>query len=241
MRTRGWRAIIWAALVVAIFAFAAGGPLAGQALSSGVAKPVAKTAPAKTSRTTAATEQRFDQSKISLWLAPAARKLGVSTSLLWSVVYWINFAILIYFLYFLLTRMKTWTLPKQMRGRTELIRRRLREAEEARRDAAERLRSIERRLEGLGAEVEAMRASARAEAEAEFARLGAAARLEADHVGRFAEQQIASAAKAARQDLRHYAGELAVAMAETQLRRRTTPEMDAALVQETAREIAARA
>lgn len=178
----------------------------------------------------AAKEQGFDQAQVSLWLKPMARALHVSTGLLWAVVYWINFALLAYFLYFLLCRLKVGTLAGTMRARAQTIRRRLSEADEARSEASERLRSIERRLDNLQREVAELREQAAQEAEAEYQRLAGEAGAEAERIARYAEQHIEAAAKTARQELRHFAGDLAVAMAERQLRRQLTAEMDRQVV-----------
>lgn len=180
--------------------------------------------------TEAQKEQRFDQAEISLWLRPLARVLHVSTDSLWAVVIWINFALLIYFLYYMLCRLQNWTLAGTMRGRRQTIQRRLAEADEARREAEERLRSIERRLEGLQAEIAQLREQATREAEAEYVRLNAESAAEAEKIARFAAQHIDAAAKAARQELRRFAGELAVTLAERELRRQMTADLDQRLI-----------
>ncbi len=139
---------------------------------------------------------------------------------------WINFAILAGIIgYFAYKKGGAF-----FAGRTAMIRRDLEESARMKQDAEAQYAEIERRLAALATEVEALRAQARAESAAESDRVR-------DETGRHlaklraqAEQDIAAAGNAARQQLRAYAAELAVGLAEQKIRNRLTPEADAALI-----------
>lgn len=208
---------------------------AGTPASHAAAARAAQAAP--TPQTEEGSKQGLDPSEISIWLKPLARLLHVSTDVLWMVVVWINFGILAYLLYYLLCRLKGWKLGGKMRERNQFVRRKLAEAREAKSEAEERLRSIERRLDKLHEEVAQLRAEAAQEAEVEFQRLSAESAAEADKIARTAAQHIDAAGKAARQELRRFTAELALNMAERQLRRQLTPEIDQRVVRTSLEEI----
>ncbi len=202
-------------------------------VSRGAAAPVMRTAaPARR-------KEAFSKTQVSLWLRPVARATHLSTGLLWTIVWLINLGILLWVLYFIFYRMKSWSLPGLMHNRTQTIRRRLADAEEAVVEATERLRSIEARLAGVGAEVAALQAQTRQEAEMEYRRLTAESAAEAEKIAHAAARQIAASSQTARQELRHYAAELAVAVAERRLRRDVNAEMDEVLVRQAAGHFAA--
>ncbi|MGH9525882.1 MAG: hypothetical protein ACRD2F_04345, partial [Terriglobales bacterium] len=121
------------------------------------------------------------------------------------------------------------------------IRRRIAEADEAVVEASARLRSIEARLAGVQNEIIALREQTVHEAETEYRRLGAESLAEAEKIARAAARHIEAAGKTARQELRHYAGELAVAMAERRLRHHVDAALDRDLVQQAAGHFAAAA
>ncbi|MGH9534424.1 MAG: hypothetical protein ACRD2E_06150 [Terriglobales bacterium] len=182
-------------------------------------------------------EQKLYQN--SWWLRRVVADLHVSTTLVWTVVWLINLGILVWVIYFLLYRIKSWTLPGTMKNRSRTIRRRLAEAEEAVAEAGERLRSIEARLAGVQSEVQALQAQTLQEAELEYGRLSVESAAEAEKIARAATRQIESAGKTARQELRHYAAELAVARAELRLRREVNDAVDEELVRQAAGHFAA--
>lgn len=184
-------------------------------------------------------KEAFSKTQVSLWLRPAARATHLSTGLLWTIIWLINLGILLWVLYFVFYRMKSWSLPGLMRNRTQTIRRRLAEAEEAVAEATERLRSIEARLAGVDAEVAALQAQTRQEAELEYRRLTAESAAEAEKIAHMAARQMEASSQTARQELRHYAAELAVAVAERRLRRDVNAEMDETLVRQAAGHFAA--
>ena len=109
-------------------------------------------------------------------------------------------------------------LPGLFRDRTAAIQKAMREAQQASEDAKAKLTQIEARLAKLDVEIAAMRDSAENEGAAEVARIEAAAREDAHKIVASAEQEIAAAAKAARRELTAHAADLAVGLAQKQIR-----------------------
>jgi F-type H+-transporting ATPase subunit b len=109
-------------------------------------------------------------------------------------------------------------LPGMFRDRTAAIQKAMHEAQKASEEARRRLAEIEARLARLDSEVDAIRASAQKEGLAEEARLQATAEEDARKIVASAEQEIAAAAKAARRQLTAHAADLAVALAQKQIR-----------------------
>lgn len=144
--------------------------------------------------------------------------------------YWIcvfiNFAIVVGALWVPLRK----RLPGLFKGRTESIQQRMAEARQTSEEARARLAEVEGRLSRLDAEIAAMRHEADENARAEEKRSRAEAEEERRRIVAAAEQEIASAAAAARRDLKAYAGELAVDLAEKRIK--VGPDADQALVRE---------
>jgi len=109
-------------------------------------------------------------------------------------------------------------LPGLFRDRTAAIQKALQEAQKASEEARRRLAEIESRLLKLDVEIGAMRDAAEREGAAEEARIKAAAEEDARKIVASAEQEIASAAKAARRQLTAHAADLAVSLAQKQIR-----------------------
>jgi F-type H+-transporting ATPase subunit b len=109
-------------------------------------------------------------------------------------------------------------LPGMFRDRTAAIQKAMQEAQKASEEARGRLADIESRLSKLDSEIGAMRDAAEKEAAAEEARIQAAAQEEAKKIVAAAEQEIAAAAKAARRALTAHAADLAVGLAQKQIR-----------------------
>jgi F-type H+-transporting ATPase subunit b len=109
-------------------------------------------------------------------------------------------------------------LPGMFRDRTAAIQKAMQEAQKASEEARRRLADIESRLSKLDSEIGAMRDAAEKEAAAEEARIQAAAQEEAKKIVAAAEQEIAAAAKAARRALTAHAADLAVGLAQKQIR-----------------------
>jgi F-type H+-transporting ATPase subunit b len=128
-------------------------------------------------------------------------------------------------------------LPGVLNARTAAIQKAMQEAQKASEDARRRLAGIESRLMKLDVEIGMMRDAAEKEAAAEEARIQAAAQEDARKLVEAAQQEIASAAKTARRELTAYAADLAVGLAQKQIR--VDAATDQALVRNFAGELGA--
>ena len=109
-------------------------------------------------------------------------------------------------------------LPGLFRDRTAAIQRAMQEAQKASEEARRKLAEIEQRLQKLDVEIGTMRDAAEKEGRAEAARIQAAAQEDARKIVAAAEQEIAAVAKAARRQLTAHAADLAVGLAQKQIR-----------------------
>ncbi len=109
-------------------------------------------------------------------------------------------------------------LPGIFRDRTAAIQKAMQEAQMASEEARRKLAEIESRLMKLDGEIGMMRNAAEKEGAAEEARIQAAAQEDAKKIVASAEQEIAAAAKAARRQLTAHAADLAVGLAQKQIR-----------------------
>ena len=123
------------------------------------------------------------------------------------------------------------------RARREGIKRELERAREERDQAFAKLAEVEARFEKLDAEVAAIKEKSRAEADAEKARLRAATEGEIAKMREQATREIESAGKAARHELRRFAAEESVRLAEEILEKEIRPEDDARLTSLTVNEL----
>jgi F-type H+-transporting ATPase subunit b len=128
-------------------------------------------------------------------------------------------------------------LPGMFRDRTAAIQKAMREAQKASEEARRKLAEIESRLMKLDVEIGMMRDAVEREAAAEEARIQAAAQEDARKIVAAAEQEITAAAKAARRQLTAHAADLAVGLAQKQIR--VDAAADQALVRNFARELGA--
>src|SRR5512143_4016780 len=110
------------------------------------------------------------------------------------------------------------SLPGVFRARTQSIRKTMEEAQRASADANRRLNEIESRLAKLDGEIAAMRSQADAEAVAEEQRIKAAAEEDARKIVESAGQEVEAAARVAQRELKAYAAELAVSLAEKRIK-----------------------
>jgi F-type H+-transporting ATPase subunit b len=117
-----------------------------------------------------------------------------------------------------------------LRTRRETIRRELVRAQEERNAAYAKLEEVEARLARLDAEVASVHEHAEREAVEERERVRSSAEEEARKLREQAQREIESAGKAARQELRKYAAEQSVRLAEEMIRRDIRPDDDARLV-----------
>lgn len=129
-------------------------------------------------------------------------------------------------LYYILRR----PLSEAMRARREGIRRELMRAQEERNAALAKLEEVEAKLARLDAEVASERERAQKDALAEQERIARTTEEDVKKLREQAVREIESAGKAARQELRRYAAEQSVGLAEQMIRRDIRPEDDARLV-----------
>ena len=106
----------------------------------------------------------------------------------------------------------------------------MREAQEQRAEAERRAADVDRRLAHLETEIAALRAESQAEGKAETERAMQHTAAEIAKIQAHAEQEVVSAGKAARMDLKRYAAELAVQLAEQKISARMTGETQDNLV-----------
>jgi F-type H+-transporting ATPase subunit b len=157
-------------------------------------------------------------------LAFAEGKEGGAGSLqMWK---WANFLLLAGAVGCLVVKM----VPPMFAARSQAILKDMSESEKIRQDAEARAADVDRRLAGLEAEIAALRADSQRETQAETGRLANHAAAEIAKIQANSEQEIAAAGKAARTELKRYAAELAIDLAERKIRGRMTPAAEDGLV-----------
>lgn len=140
----------------------------------------------------------------------------------------VNLVLFVLVMFFLLRK----PLGEALRSRRENIRRELMRAQEERNAAVAKLEDVNARLERLDGEVEAIRAQAQKEAAEERERIERATEEDVRKLREQAQREIEGAGKAARAELRAYAAEQSVRLAEDMIRRDLRPEDDARLMRE---------
>ncbi|MGD0963676.1 MAG: ATP synthase F0 subunit B [Candidatus Acidiferrales bacterium] len=138
---------------------------------------------------------------------------------------WINFAIVFSALVYFFTKVAA----PSLRERSKEISKKIAEGARAREAAQQQRREVQRKLAGIGKEVESIRADAKRDADAEAVRLRALARLEAEVIERAAQAEIRAAQRAAQLELKAFAARLAVDRAEGLLTDQMTPEAQSSL------------
>lgn len=156
-------------------------------------------------------------------LAPEGGWLNVPGLEIWR---FINLAIFIAALVYILKS----PLSEAFKTRREGIRRDLIRAKEERDAALAKLAEVEKRLESLGGEVALIKSEAERDAAEERERIALATAEEMKRLREQARREIETAGKAARYELRRFAAEKSVQMAEDVLRRDLRPEDDARLI-----------
>ncbi len=153
---------------------------------------------------------KFKQSSSVRWLAHAT---GLNPEAAYWVFVVVNFAIVAGAIAWI-WRLKA---PHAFRARTAAIREGMEEARRATEEANRRLTDIETRLSRLDSEIAGLRASADAEAAAEAERMRAAVEEDRRKIVEAAQQEIEAASRQAQRDLKAYAAELAVSLAEKRI------------------------
>lgn len=155
-----------------------------------------------------------------------AKKTGLTLDQAYWLCFIVNFAIIFFFIARLLRK----KLPGFFQSRTATIQKGIEEARKMSEEARQRLSEVEGRLSRLDADIAAMRSEADQNAKAEEQRILAASEEERKRIVSTAEQEIGMAANAARRDLKSYAAELAINLAEKKIR--VEKDADQALVRE---------
>jgi F-type H+-transporting ATPase subunit b len=114
--------------------------------------------------------------------------------------------------------------------RSQAIRKGMIEAEAVRAESDAKVADVDRRLANLQSEIEALRRNAQQEADAEAQRVRREADAEMAKIQTHLVDEIASASKAGRLELRRYAAELALGLAEKKIAARLTPEVQDRLI-----------
>jgi F0F1-type ATP synthase membrane subunit b/b' len=116
-------------------------------------------------------------------------------------------------------------------ARSASIRKDMDESLRQRQEAESKAADVDRRLANLEKDIAALRGQGETEGKAEAERMAQQTDAEIAKIQARAEQEIASAGKAARMALKRYAGELAMNLAEQKVRAGMTPDTEDALVQ----------
>jgi F-type H+-transporting ATPase subunit b len=145
-----------------------------------------------------------------------------SESPLHEVFTWINFLLLAGAVVYLWKK----SANPGLRSRGEGIVQDMQQSREAIEAASKRLSVVEQKLKSLDQEIASLKTSALQEAAAEQARIQESAVIESKKIVAAAEQDIAAAAKVARKELKTYAAELAVALAEKKIESSMSPQAE---------------
>jgi F-type H+-transporting ATPase subunit b len=226
--------VVWlAVLLVSPFAANPGGGLKLHAQEPGLQAAPAAPHPgdiereeqklAKEESKSADPAENLRHSSAVRWIA---RVTGLSIDGAFWICMFLNFAVIFFAVVIPLRK----RLPGFFRSRTESIQRRVEEARKTSEEARRRLAEVEGRLSRLDAEITEMRREADEGARSEEKRMRAELELERERILTAAEQEITMAAGAARRELKSYAAELAVGLAEKRIR--VDKDADQALVRE---------
>ena len=147
-------------------------------------------------------------------------------TLLQSVAKVVNFAILAGVLvYFLKAPISTYLASRATQIRQDLV-----TAAETRATATAQLAEIERKLQALPAELQALKAQGAEDVKAEQARIAQAAAVERERLIAQTRREIETRLRLARRQLTEHVAQLAVKIAEDRIRRTITPEDQLRLV-----------
>lgn len=128
-------------------------------------------------------------------------------------------------------------LREGLRSRSEAIKTELKRAKEERDQALAKLSEVEARFANLDAELSKLKARTAAELDAERERIQATTEDEVARMREQAKREIESAGKTARQELRRFAAQESVRMAEDILRKEIGPEEHARLTNRSIEEL----
>lgn len=156
-------------------------------------------------------------------LAAAETESASEPSPIWK---WANFAILAVGLGYLMAK----HLPTIFSSRTTEIQKGISESQQMKQDAERRSAEMDARLSALGADIEKFRAQSAAEMQKEGDRIGQETAAQIKKIEQQAAVEIESVGKTARRQLKEYAAELALGLAEERLRGHMDNTTESALV-----------
>ena len=133
--------------------------------------------------------------------------------------------------------LKKFNISEALRTRGETIKAELEKARAERDAALAKLKEVEERLAGLNQQVSLIKDRSKAEAAEERKRIAQSTQEEISKLSVQAQREIENAAKAARSELRKFAAEQSVRMAEDLIKREIKPEDDARLMSENIQEM----
>jgi F-type H+-transporting ATPase subunit b len=148
--------------------------------------------------------------------------------------HWINFLIVAGGIAYLIKKLFVPFLAE----RSRLIRDDMEISKKTMAEADQRLGAIENKLKHLDEELAALLQAASQEAQAERQRIEQAASADAAKILAAAEQEIDASGKAARQQLKQYASELALQVAEAKIRSSLTPQSEQQILQHFVKDLA---
>jgi F-type H+-transporting ATPase subunit b len=166
-----------------------------------------------------------------VWAQEAAQeaqektKSGLSPALE-SILLWVNFAILVGGLTYLVRKFG----EPFLAARSQKISQDIVEAARVRKDAEARSAEVDRRLANLESDLAALRVESQKELEAQRRHAAERSAAEMAKIQAHAEQEIAAAGKLARLELKRYSAELALTLAAQKIQARMTPDTQEALV-----------
>ena len=140
---------------------------------------------------------------------------------------WANFGLLALGLGYMMAK----TLPPFFRSRNEEIRKGIDEAAKQKAEAEAKVAEIERKLAGLGVEIDQLRGRLKSELSAEGDRIQQETVRLAQRIHAQAEQDIAFLTKSSRLELKSYAAALALDLARDRIRARMNPDEQHSLVE----------
>jgi F-type H+-transporting ATPase subunit b len=155
-------------------------------------------------------EERLKESASVRWIA---QKLGITPHQAYLIFVWFNFLVIAAVIGKYLIKY----LPGMFRGRTASIKQSMEGARKASDEANRRLSEIESKLSRLDVDIAAIRAEAEAVNKAEEARLQASIEEDRKKIVLSSQQEIEAAAAQARRELKVYAADLAVSLAEKKI------------------------
>jgi len=121
-------------------------------------------------------------------------------------------------------------IKKFLGDKSDEIGRSIKEAAESRKDAEQQMQDVKVRAKKVAEEIQAIRATGEAEAEKTKQTILNAAREDAERIKNLAAQEIDMLTRAGTQDLREYAAELAISLAQERIQNKIAPGDQSALI-----------